>query len=126
MRGGNRQTALGAIQIIVAQGLQTVDIIEDALRDGDHLSPRLGQANHPVALTLKHRKADLRFNLLDLLADARLRGVQRLGRRGNVIAAAVHFKNTAKSGQFHRGGSLYACSLNQRVGKSIFRVTGLT
>ena len=82
----------------------------DALGDLDRLAPRLGQSRHPVALALEYRKTDLRLQQLDLFADARLRGVQRFRRRGNVVPVTMHFKNAAELGQLHGGACRSALS----------------
>ena len=85
----------------IAQRRQALDVVEDALGDLQHVFARFGQPHHPVAVALEDRETDLGFEPLDLLADARLRGVEALRRGRHIEIVVRHFPYIAQLLQFH-------------------------
>jgi hypothetical protein len=71
------------------------------LRDRDDLLPRLGQPDDAVARAQENSKTELRLQQLDLPADARLRGVQRLGGGRQMIALPHDLQHVAQLLQLH-------------------------
>ena len=64
------------------------DVGDDALGDLQDFLPWIGEADNPVAGSAEDLEPEFRLEQLDLPADARLRGVERLGVRRQMVAVA--------------------------------------
>ena len=110
MRGGDGERAELVVRELLARAPQVLRFRENALGDRDDLLAWLGHRHEPLAVAREHLDAELVLEGADLLRDAGLRGVQRLGRVGDVQSASHDLGQIAKLLQFHaclRGG--YPC-----------------
>ena len=101
VRRRDREVALLLRVVVVVDRVQVVDVVQDPLRDLDHLAAGIGQADDAIPLALEDLEAELRLEQLDLLAHPRLRGVQRVRRGRDVIAVAVHFDDVFQLPELH-------------------------
>ena len=90
MCGADREAPLALIAQLGGQAADARRFLQDPQRPLDDLLPFRGNAREIAPLTHEDLEAELVFQQLDLLADARLRGVQLLCRRGDVEAALRH------------------------------------
>ena len=67
----------------------------------DQLLAGLGQPEQPLAAAHEQLDAELVLEILDVLADARLRGVERVGDLGQVEVAPDGLANDAKLLEVH-------------------------
>src|SRR4051812_26489333 len=108
MRRGEGEGAELVVGELLAGAPQVLRLGEDALGDRDHLLAGLGDCDQALAVASEHLDAELVLERADLLRDAGLRGVQRLGRLGNVQPPAHDFGEIAKLLEFHACGG--ACA----------------
>ena len=73
MRGADRQRAAAVAFLFVGEPLDALNFLQDFLGSIDHAFTRRGDAREVAALTQEDRKAELIFELLQLLRDAGLR-----------------------------------------------------
>ena len=74
---------------------------------GSRFAAGFGESHDAISPPQEDLEPELRLDQLDLFADARLRGVQRFRRGGDVIALTVHFDDVAQLLEIH-GGALYS------------------
>src|SRR5690606_16502790 len=84
VRGADGERAAAVAALLVRQTLDALDLLEDLERPLDDLLPRRRDARQGSALAQEDGKAELVLELLELLADPRLRGVQPLRGGGDV------------------------------------------
>ncbi len=84
VRGGDDELALLAIGELLAEPLDVGGVDQNALDDLDQLLAGVGQAEQALAAAHEQLDAELVLEVLDVLADARLRGEQRVGHLGQV------------------------------------------
>ncbi len=82
--------------------LDALRLLQDAQSALDHLLARRRDAREIASLAHEDLEAELVLEQLDLLADARLRGVQLLRRRRDVQPALGDGGEIAKLVQLHR------------------------
>jgi hypothetical protein len=87
--GGDGQRAAVLGREIFAGAPQVVGLQQQPLDDRQHRLAGRRQPGQALAGTLEQRDAELVLQLADLPADARLRGVQRLG-HGSEVEALAH------------------------------------
>ena len=102
--GGDRQTAGVLLAELVADALEVADLAQNDLDRFQHLLARLGDAAQALAMAREDVDAELFLELEDGLADAGLRGVQRLGGLGQVQAAPHRLLDEAELVQVHGVG----------------------
>ena len=99
--GGDRQRAGVLRAVLLANALEVADLAHD---DGDaveHVLAGFGDALQALAVAREDVDAQFFFQLDDGLGDAGLRGVQGLGRFGQVQAPARGFLHEAELVQVH-------------------------
>ena len=84
VRRADRERAAAVALLLVGQPLDALDFLEDLQRAIDDALARRRDARERAALAQKDRKAELIFQLFELLAHPGLRGVQPFRRRGDV------------------------------------------
>ena len=84
MRGGDHQPALVLLLELLREALEIVGLVQQIVDDGHHLLASLGDADQSLATAHEDLDAQLGLQLLDLLADARLRGKQHIGHLGEI------------------------------------------
>ncbi len=88
MGGADRQAPLALIAQLRRQVPDALGLLQDLERPIDHLLPRRGDAREIASLAHEDLKPQLVLEELDLLAHARLRGVQLL-RCGRDVETAL-------------------------------------
>ena len=101
VRGGDDQAAFGLAGELFAHALEVFGFAQDALGNAQHLLARLGHRHHALAVANKHLNAQFVFQQADLLADARLGGVQGFGGFRDVQALLGDFDQITELLQFH-------------------------
>ena len=99
--GGNRQRAGIVLDEIAGGAAQAFGVAQHAFDDRQHLRAGLGQAGQAFAGAHEEIDAELVFQLADLAAHPRLRGVQGGGDFGQVEAAACRLTNGAQLLEVH-------------------------
>src|SRR5690606_18642040 len=77
----------------IADFFQVVDFAHNAVHDLRHCHARLGQALDALAMAFEDLDAQLVFKLDDGFRDARLRGIERARRLGQVVVTSDGFSN---------------------------------
>ena len=101
MRGDDPQRAFVSRRKPSADLRQVLRIDEHALDDLDGFLARVGQAKQAFAAAHKQLDAELVLEVLDVLADARLRGQQCVGDLGQIEVAAGCFADDAQLLKVH-------------------------
>ena len=101
VRGRNRQRADLIVGKFLAGATQVLRFSEDALGDRHHGFARLGNGDEALAVPREYLDAQLVLKGADLLRDAGLRGMQGIGRLGNVEAAAHHLGEVTQLLELH-------------------------
>ena len=83
--------------------LEVFRFAQDALGDLEHRLARLGDAGEALAAALEDGDPEFFLEQNDLLRDARLRGVQHLGRLRDIESLAPDFDDVAELLEFHGG-----------------------
>lgn len=99
----HRQPALIAIAELFGQTLDVPGIEQHAFDDSHQFLARVGQAEQALALAHEQLDAEFGFQVLDVLADARLGGEQGIGRLGQVEIVPDGFADDAKLLDIHGG-----------------------
>ncbi len=102
VRGRDRQRATLLVLEIVGKALDVLHLAQDPDRAVDDLLPGGSDARQVAAVADEDLETELVLEQLDLLADARLRRVQLLGRRRDVEAGLGDRGEVAQLVQFHR------------------------
>ncbi len=84
MRRADRQRAAPVALLLFGQALDALHFLEDLQSPIDHPLTGRRDARQGASLAQKDRKSQFVLELLELLADAGLRGVQALGGGGDV------------------------------------------
>ena len=84
MRRTDRERASSVALLLVRQALDALHLLEDLERTVDDPFSGRRDARQGPALAQEDRKPELVLELLQLLADARLRRMQPFGRGGDV------------------------------------------
>jgi hypothetical protein len=102
---GGRNVELPAILVreLLAELLDVLRIEQNALDDAHELTSRLSQAEEALAATNEKLDAQLVLEILDVLRDAGLRGVERVGDIGEIEVAFDRFTDDAKLLKVHFG-----------------------
>src|SRR5690606_6875453 len=87
VRRRDRQRAVELGREIAREALNVADLAQDLARAGDDLAAGRRDRGQALALAREQLDAELGLELLQLLADARLAGIQALGGRRDVEAA---------------------------------------
>ncbi len=101
VRRRHRQFALVAERELLGKLLDVLGIEQHALDDADQLLAGLGQPEQPLAAAHEQLDAELVLEVLDVLADAGLRGIEGVGNLGQVELAPYGFANDAKLLKVH-------------------------
>ena len=99
--GGDGERAGILLAEFFADAPQVGHLPHDDLHGGEHLLPRLGHALEPLAVPREDVDAELAFEFEDRFGDARLRGVQCLGRFGEIEVAPCRFLDEPELMQVH-------------------------
>jgi len=103
VRGADVQLARH-LRAVLAQGAQAqVDLVQGLGAVVQKLVARTGQ-RHALACAVEQRRADLLFELLDLVRQRRLRDMQPLG-RAREVERAGQCDEVAQVPQFHGGAT---------------------
>ena len=102
VRGGDSELPLVAIAELLAEPLDIGRIDEYALDHLDQLLAWVGQSEQPLAAPHEQLDAQLVFQILDVLADTRLRREQHVGDLGQVEIAPDGLANDAQLLKVHR------------------------
>lgn len=94
--------ALVASGILLAQLPDAGRVGENAFCDGDHLLSELGEAKEELAPPNEELDAGLVLEILDVLADARLRSIECGRGFGKVELAPGRFADDAQLLKIHR------------------------
>ena len=105
VRGGDHQAAAVAVGELLGDALDVAGVDQHALDDRDQLPARLGQPEQALAAAHEQLDAELVLEILDVLADARLRGVQRIGDLGQVEVLRDRLADDAQLLEVHRPSS---------------------
>ena len=84
--GRQHQLALIGAAELVGDAADIAGIDQHAIDDAEDFPPRIGQPQQPLAVPDEQLNAQLRLDVLDVLADARLRRGQRGRHLGEVEA----------------------------------------
>ena len=79
MRRRDDKLALVALRKLLGEALDVLGVEQHALDDGDELLAGLGHAEETLAAADEQLHAKLVLEVLDVLAHARLRRVERVG-----------------------------------------------
>ena len=101
VRGRDRERAARLVLELLGQVLDVADLAQDADRAVDHLLPGRRDPREVAPVAHEDLEAELVLEQLDLLADARLRGVQLLRRGGDVETGLGDGREIAELMQFH-------------------------
>src|SRR5258706_6935300 len=101
MRGRDREPPLVLLGELLADLLEVFGILQYPLGDVQDRFPRLGDGDDALAVADENIDAEFFFQAADLLADARLRGMQYLGRAREVKVLAGNFATVRQLLQFH-------------------------
>ena len=101
MGGGEDQPAAVAGSEVGAGPLQVLGFAQDAPGDVQHHLPGLGDAGKALAAALENGHPELVLEQLDLLGNARLRGIERLRRLRNIESLALDFDDVTQLLEFH-------------------------
>ena len=102
VRGGDRQRAGVVLAQLRGQRLDAARLAHDLRGAVDHLGAGVGRPHQRAALAFEQLEAELVLELLELLADAGLRGVQHARRLGDVEVVLGDRDEVAELDQFHR------------------------
>ena len=100
--GGDRELAFVLAAELLGDALQVGHLGERAARGRDDDLAGRGEPREPLAGAHEHLHAELVLELADLLADARLRRVERFRRLGDVEAVVDDGDEVAQLLQVHR------------------------
>ena len=101
VRGGDDDLALLAIGELLAEPLDVGRVDQHALDDLHHLLAGVGEAEQPLAAAHEQLDAEFVLQVADVLADARLRGVQRVRHLGQVEVAPHGLADDAQLLEVH-------------------------
>ena len=96
MRGADGQRATIGLLEVLGQALERLRLAQHAQRARRHLFAGRREAFEGAAITHEQREAELLFKQTDLLADARLGSVQRLGGSRDVEAVLHNGREISK------------------------------
>ena len=99
--GSDRERAARFVLELLGQVLDVADLAQDAGRAVDHLLPGRRDPCEIAPVAHEDLEAELVLEQLDLLADARLRGVELLRRGGDVETGLGDGREIAELMQFH-------------------------
>jgi hypothetical protein len=115
MRGGQRQLAVRFFAQVRRQGADVACFVQDAAGTLQHLPAGRCHGVQTLAATGEYLKTQFAFELLELLADARLGGVNVVGGERDVKAGVGDGDNVAKLREGHeidsRMGDVQGCAL---------------
>ena len=101
VRRRHRQLALVAQRELLGELLDVLGVEQHPLDDADQLLAGLCQSEQPLAAAHEQLDPQLVLEILDVLADAGLRGIESVGNIGQVELAAYGFANDAKLLKVH-------------------------
>ena len=101
--GGNGQRACILQGVFITNAFEVAQLAQDHVNGLEDVQTRFGHAFEPLAVANKDVHPQLFFQLQNGLGNAGLRGVQRLGRFGQVEVAACRFVNKTELVQVHWG-----------------------
>ncbi|MOA04376.1 hypothetical protein D3C78_1239250 [compost metagenome] len=101
MGGGDRQGAFLLVGELLGNLLDAFDLAQYLASGGDDALTGRGHSGQVLAAACEDLDAQFVFQQTDLLADARLRGVQALGGSGNVEVVVRHFPDVAQLLKLH-------------------------
>ena len=113
--GGEDELPLLAVGELLAELLDIARLDQNPLHDVGQFLAGLGQPQETLAAADEQLDAELVLQVLDVLGDARLGGVERIRYLGQVVVAAQRLADDAQLLEIH-GGDPFACRSRANLG----------